>query len=78
MLLSVYNTGSEIPQDVLHKINRDIVDVSSNKVSGYALSNIKRRLKLIYGNGAFLKLFSNMGVTAVISIPMDKLEVKNV
>lgn len=74
IVLSVEDTGTGIPQEIIDKIFSNNID--SKKGSGYGLKNINDRLKISYGEAYGLTFESEVGVgtTVKIRIPAKKYE----
>lgn len=70
LLIRVYNTGSAMEDDLLHKLRCQEVDFQGH---GIALLNIEERLKLTYGEAARLNLYNQDDwAVAEIALPLKE------
>lgn len=70
MFLSVYDNGVGISEEKLEHILENDEGLKGDRMSGIGLSNVDRRLKLVYGDGYGLKVESQEGTYTRITIKL--------
>lgn len=76
LLLSIQDDGGGIPEEELHRLNEKLespeVKTPEKKKGGIALTNVSRRIKLLFGEEYGVHLFSIQGVgtDVQVTVPM--------
>lgn len=70
LYFSVIDDGVGIRKDVLERIEEG--DIKKERVSGYAIKNVRDRINSVYGNKGYVSIFSRPGIGCSVRITIPK------
>lgn len=76
LLIEIKDNGVGIPPKKLEELKRVLKQTNNNQINtkmGIGLSNVNRRIQLIYGNDYGLDVYSQMDVGTTVGIKMPRL-----
>lgn len=76
LLIEIKDNGVGIPPEKLEELKRVLKQTNNNQINtkmGIGLSNVNRRIQLIYGNDYGLDVYSQMDVGTTVGIKMPRL-----